>query len=254
MDNIKNPFSDVEIDRRGLIKGAGAATLSLAFGGLLTSSSKAGTAADVDILGVAKIAEALATTMYTGIINESPFFAALDPDDQDYFRAARDEEKFHYDLIKSATGNVDAGTTYFFPAAMFTSTKTTLNTLIKLEDIFIAAYQLGVYFFSSNELKLLSAQILGVESAHRTLGRLIAAELGRTEVAGASGLELSSPPNNNVYERLHGINTLDRAVNQVLGYINPTEAARKGYTTVRTFDPSYVPAFPGLRGNPPETV
>jgi hypothetical protein len=140
METYFSSFSDIQIDRRGLIKGAGAATLSAAFGSLLPNVASAAGPSDADLLGVAKIAEALATTMYTGIINESPFFPRLNINIQEYFTAARDEEKYHYDLIKSATGNVDAGTTFYFPAAMFTSVKTTFNTLVRLEDLFIAAY------------------------------------------------------------------------------------------------------------------
>ncbi|MDX2066482.1 MAG: ferritin-like domain-containing protein [Fimbriimonadaceae bacterium] len=251
MENLIQPFSDITIDRRGLIKGAGAASLSLMLGGLLTSKAAANGPTDADILGAAKIAEALATTMYTGIINESPWFATLDPDDQDYFRAARDHEKYHYDLLKSVTGNTDAGLSYYFPNNMFTNVRRTFSILVTLEDIFIAAYLLGVRAFSSNDLKVISAQIMGIESDHRTLGRLVAAELGETTIVGFGGTEPLNVPNNNIYERTYAINSLDRAVRQLLRFIDPNAAAAAGYTKVRTFDPSYQPNFPNLYGNPP---
>ena len=50
------------------------------------------TAGDVAILGAAAIAEALAVTTYSNIIDTAPFFKNLESDDQGYLRSARDEE------------------------------------------------------------------------------------------------------------------------------------------------------------------
>src|SRR6476620_1115563 len=47
---------------------------------------------DREILIAAQIAEALAVTTYTNIINTAPFFSRLASDDQGYLRAAREEE------------------------------------------------------------------------------------------------------------------------------------------------------------------
>ena len=51
---------------------------------------------DRDILVAAEIAEALAVTTYTNIINIAPFFKQIPSDDQDYLIAARQEEMSHY--------------------------------------------------------------------------------------------------------------------------------------------------------------
>src|SRR3984885_4737866 len=62
------------------------------------------TKGDVAIVGAAQIAEALAVTTYTNIINQSPFFKRLPSDDQQYLVAARQEEMSHYALEMSVTG------------------------------------------------------------------------------------------------------------------------------------------------------
>jgi hypothetical protein len=201
---------------------------------------------DATILGAAKIAEALATTMYTGIINDAPFFSTLSGESQDYIVAARDEEKFHYDLLKGATGGTDAQLDYFFPTGMFTNVQTTINTLVTLEDAFIAAYLIGVKDFSNSNLRVLAAQIMGIESDHRTLARLIGDELGLSEITGLSGSpESVDPPNNNVYERTYGLT----AIGQVVTALTPFLAL--GTNTVRkTFVPTLAPSNAGLFPNP----
>ena len=50
------------------------------------------TRGDVNILIAAEIAEALAVTTYTNIIDMAPFFPLLPSDDQGYLQAARQEE------------------------------------------------------------------------------------------------------------------------------------------------------------------
>lgn len=249
---------NVETDRRSLLRGAGLAGATLMLGGLLAgcggsddSNGSSANANDQQILGAAKIAEAIATTFYTGIIG-STIFAGLDGDDQDYFRAARDEEKFHYDLLKAATDNADAPLTYYFPTNSLTNLQTMLNVLVTLEDAFIAAYLVGVKDLSTSNLRVLAAQIMGVESDHRTLARVVAQAEGLTSVTGLSGApENVNPPNNNVYERTYGVNSISVAVNALTPFFDATAAAAAGHTVTLTFDPAYVPTFPGLLGNPP---
>ena len=50
---------------------------------------------DTAILVAAEIAEALAVTTYTNIIDSAPFFSRLPADDQGYLVAARQEEMSH---------------------------------------------------------------------------------------------------------------------------------------------------------------
>jgi hypothetical protein len=248
------------IGRRSLLVGIGALGAASLASGLVAGCGGSGSdvgsppsTLDGEILGAAKVAEALATTMYTGIIELSPFFAALPRDDQDYFRAARDEEKYHYDLLKGATGGSDAPLVYFFPTGMFADTATTLTVLVTLEEAFIAAYLLGVRELSAPGLRVLAAQIMGVESDHRTLARLIASEEGLTELTTFGGQpESTAPPNNNVYERTYGVRQIAQVVSALRPFIDRSAAGTAGHTVERTFDPSYVPNFPGLLGNPPD--
>ena len=244
------------INRRSLLKTTGAMGITMVGASLLagcggsTDRSSSGST-DASILGAAKVAEALATTMYTAIINDAPFFQTLSADDQAYFTAARDEEKDHYDLLKSVTGNTDAGLTYYFPANMFTDLQTTINVLVTLEDAFIAAYLLGVKTFSTPALRVIAAQIMGIESDHRTLARIAGKDLGLTSTTGLSGVaETISPPNNNAYERTYGLDTLAKILAALGPFVDATQAQTAGYTVQKTFNPAYVPTTT-LQGNPP---
>src|ERR1700685_499848 len=59
------------------------------------------TKGDREILVAAEIAEALAVTTYSNIINTSPFFTRLPNDDQGYLAGALQEEMSHYSLEQS---------------------------------------------------------------------------------------------------------------------------------------------------------
>jgi hypothetical protein len=160
------------VTRGSLMRSAGATGAGLALGGLLraTPARASGvTKGDIDILVAAEIAEALAVTTYTNIIDHAPFFRHLAADDQGYLRAARQEEMSHYALEKSVTGTPSPFTTFYYPRHMFTSARVTLNTLVTLEDAFIAAYLVGVRNFSNADLRVTAARIMGIESDHRTL-------------------------------------------------------------------------------------
>src|SRR5579864_3866304 len=163
---------------------------------------------DRDILIAAEIAEALAVTTYSNIINIAPFFTRLASDDQGYLMAARQEEMSHYLLEQSASGQPSPFTSFFYPHNMFVDAQTTLNVLVTLEDAFIAAYLIGVRRFSSPDLRVTSARIMGIESDHRTLARVVgpgvaASDGGPIEnITGFAGVpESVDPPNNNGYER-----------------------------------------------------
>ena len=167
-----SPWSGVST-RKGFLKGvavagAGATALgtlapaaALASGGL--------TYTDLSILKAAQIAEALAVTTYTNIINTAPFFKNIPDDDQGYLKAAVQEEMSHYLLEESLTKRSTPFTTFYYPPGMFTEAQTTLNILVTLEDAFIAAYLVGVRHFSNANLRVTAARIMGIESDHRTL-------------------------------------------------------------------------------------
>jgi hypothetical protein len=249
--------------RRGFLRqtitaGAVAAGVALAGANPLASNrerdddddgSKAPTPGDIKILVAAEIAEALAVTTYTNIIDVAPFFGRLADDDQGYLKAARQEEMSHYLLERSVSGKDSPFTTFFFPFAMFESAQVTLNTLVTLEDAFIAAYLVGVRRFSTADLRVTAARIMGIESDHRTLARVVGPGVAATDggpvesITGAQGQSESvDPPNNNTYERTLGWTRIEQAINALLPFADSASAQRAGFDTSRAF--TFVPFTP----------
>lgn len=249
-------------DRRGFIlKGAGAGAAVVGGAGSLeallpsfaAARSHGGgvTKGDLAILGAAQIAEALAVTMYTGIIDDAPFFTRLEADDQEYFKAARIEEMAHYLLESSVTRKPAGATTFYFPARMFSDAQTTLNVLVTLEEAFIAAYLVGVRRFSSPDLRVTAARIMGIESDHRILARVVAPSVAAQDggpieqVTGIQGrAESVDPPNNNTYERTLRWTKISKAVDALTPFIDKRAAGRAGFDTSRPF--RFVPFTPKL--------
>ena len=161
--------------KRASVRAAVAVIGSSAFGGLLKAASatsvhsetskKTGfSEGDREILIAAEIAEALAVTTYTNIINTAPLLGNLASDDQGYLMAARNEEMSHYLLEQSATGQASPFSTFYYPPNMFADAQTTLNVLVTLEDAFIAAYLVGVRRFSTPDLRVTAARITGIRA------------------------------------------------------------------------------------------
>lgn len=183
------------LSRRRLITSAGMGAAALAGLTLIRPAEARGNSHDATIVAAAATAEALATTMYYNIVNSALFTGGLNGNvnDQAYLVAGYEEELNHYNLLSSVVPALT--TTFYFPKGMFDTAdggaqniQTTLNTLVTLEDAFIAAYLIGVRDLSPG-FKVLAAQIMGVEAEHRTLGRVIAADLGLTTVSGLAGAE-----------------------------------------------------------------
>jgi hypothetical protein len=209
------------------------------------------------ILVAAEIAEALAVTTYSNIINTSPFFARIPSDDQGYLKGALQEEMSHYLLEQSVTGQDTPFTSFFYPVNMFADTQTTLNTLVTLEDAFIAAYLVGVRDFSTLELRVSAARIMGIESDHRTLARVIGPDVAPqdggpiTMISGLQGIpESVAPPNNNGYERTQCWNRIDQAVSALLPFVDVNAAAAAGFDTSKSypFQP-FTPTLPNPLGD-----
>ena len=212
---------------------------------------------DRDILIAAEIAEALAVTTYSNIIDASPFFTRLPDDDQGYLVAARQEEMSHYLLEKSVTGTPSPYTTFFYPQNMFVDAQTTLNVLVTLEDAFIAAYLVGVRNFSTRDLRVTSARIMGIESDHRTLARVLAGDVAAQDggpiemITGAQGVaEDADPPNNNGYERTLCWTKIEQAVTALTPFVSQAAAQAAGFDTSKsfTFDP-FTPSLPNPLGD-----
>jgi hypothetical protein len=206
---------------------------------------------DLEILIAAQIAEALAVTTYTNIINTAPFFTRLASDDQGYLKAARQEEMSHYLLEKSLTKQDSPFTKFFYPLNMFSNAQVTLNTLVTLEDAFIAAYLVGVRRFHHDDLKVTAARIMGIESDHRTLARVVAPGVAVQDggpiehVTGIQGVsEDVDPPNNNGYERTLLWTEIQQAVNALLPFADQGAASKAGFDTTRSFP--FVPFIPVL--------
>jgi hypothetical protein len=267
MSSIHSALEPIRnISRRNLLRNAsiaGATSLAL---GALTPAALADSMrddhepvkkGDVDILIAAEIAEALAVTTYSNIIDIAPFFQGLADDDQGYLIAARQEEMSHYLLEQFVTGQPSPFTAFFYPKNMFTDAQTTLNTLVTLEDAFIAAYLVGVRNFSSTNLRVTAARIMGIESDHRTLARVLAPNVpaaygGPIETTtGAQGVaESVDPPNNNGYERTLCWTSIDQAVAALLPFADFSAAQSAGFDTSQSFNfNSFTPTLPNPLGD-----
>ena len=212
---------------------------------------------DTDILIAAEIAEALAVTTYTHIIETAPFFGRIPPDDQGYLRGARQEEMSHYLLKQSVTGQPSPYTSFFYPKGMFEDAQTTLNVLVTLEDAFIAAYLVGVRNFSSRDLRVTAARIMGIESDHRTLARVLGPDVAAQDggpiqkITGAQGVaESVAPPNNNGYERTLCWTEIDQAVAALTPFVDIAAANAAGFDMGKSFgfDP-FTPKLPNALGD-----
>jgi ferritin-like protein len=206
---------------------------------------------DIDILVAAEIAEALAVTTYSNIINTAPFFSRIPNDDQGYLLGALQEEMSHYAFEQSVTGKPSPFTSFFYPKDMFASAQTTLNTLVTLEDAFIAAYLVGVRNFSSTRLRVTAARIMGIESDHRTLARAIGPDVAAQDggpiatITGAQGVaESVAPPNNNGYERTLCWTKIEQAVEALTPFVDITAAKAAGFDVSKSF--AFEPFTPKL--------
>jgi hypothetical protein len=215
------------------------------------------TSGDIAILGAAQIAEALAVTTYTNIINAAPFFSRLAADDQGYLKAAREEEMSHYLLEAGVTRKPSPFTRFYYPAKMFADAQTTLSVLVTLEDAFIAAYLVGVRDFSTPDLRVTAARIMGIESDHRTLARVVAPGVAAQDggpietVTGIQGkAESVDPPNNNGYERTLQWTKISKAVAALTPFADKTAAGNAGFDTTKPykFEP-FTPTLPEPLGD-----
>jgi hypothetical protein len=206
---------------------------------------------DTAILVAAEIAEALAVTTYTNIIDSAPFFSRLPADDQGYLVAARQEEMSHYLLEQSVTDTPSPFKSFFYPKGTFENAQTTLNVLVTLEDAFIAAYLVGVRHFSTSDLRVTAARIMGIESDHRTLARVLAGDVAAQDggpiekITGAQGVaESADPPNNNGYERTLCWSHIEQAVAALTPFADMNAAKAAGFDVTKSY--GFVPFSPKL--------
>jgi hypothetical protein len=244
--------------RNAAVAGAGAAGVGmLSPAAALAKSKKAGlTRTDLSILKAAQIAEALAVTTYTNIINTAPFFKKLEEDDQGYLKAAVQEEMSHYLLEQSLTKKPTPFTMFYYPPKMFGDAQTTLNTLVTLEDAFIAAYLVGVRQFSTPDLRVTAARIMGIESDHRTLARVVGPGVASGDggpIEAITGIQKTAesvdPPNNNGYERTLGLKNISQAVQALLPFAEKAAAEKAGFDATKAFKfEPFTPTLPNPLG------
>jgi Ferritin-like domain len=255
---------DPPTTRKGFLKGAAVAGLGAASFGAVAPAALARAAhkhggltrTDISILGAAQVAEALAVTTYMNIINTAPFFKNLASDDQGYLKAALQEEMSHYLLEQGLTKKPAAFTTFYYPAKMFTDAQTTLNILVTLEDAFIAAYLIGVRDFSNSALRVTAARIMGIESDHRTLARVVGPGVAGQDggpVEQITGIQKSAesvdPPNNNGYERTLKLKNIGGAVEALKPFISKTAAQGAGFDPTKPYKfAPFTPTLPGQLG------
>ncbi len=273
---ILHPQEDTQsgLSRRSFLKTAtyaGATTLA-ALGGLSTAASAAQLQedtesmkyehdhlkkSDADILIAAQIAEALAVTTYSNIINTAPFFQTIPDDDQGYLIGARQEEMSHYLLEQSVTDQSTPFTQFFYPPKMFSDAQITLNILVTLEDAFIAAYLVGVRNFSTRNLRVTAARIMGIESDHRTLARVVGGDVTPqfggplATITGIQGVaESIAPPNNNGYERTLCWTSINQALAALTPFVDFNAAKAAGFDTSQSFafEP-FTPTLPNPLGD-----
>ena len=239
MTESKDPMSRRRfLEKAGIGSAAllgGAATLLSA----LPSAEASNQSITTSIIQAAATAEALATTMYYQIINSSIYQDGLNgnANDQAYLVAGYEEELLHYQLLNNMAPAYTL--TFYFPTGMFGGPETyatTVNTLVTLEDAFIAAYLIAVRDLPSSDYRMLAARIMGVEAEHRVLGRVIAADLNLHSTTGLSGKPegVDGPSgfaaNNLAYERTFNppLSTITDVVNALGPFISP---GTKGFST-----------------------
>ena len=205
-----------------------------------------------EIFTAALIAEDLATTFYynglVGPVIQDPNLAGPGGTathvtssgnfgNVDYLRAALSEEIVHANLFRALLGisgaSNDPVQTFYFKDGTFDTLGSFIATLEALENAFIGAYLNAVAEFgrmagvatnnsnfTPNELAYfgeVSAAILGVESEHRTLGRVIAN---------------LNPANNRNYELVAGVFSVYNGPHSAVVALTPflTSSNGQGYS------------------------
>lgn len=148
-----------------------------------------------DIINTAATAEALAVTALGGALDSATKGnLALNPEQIQFVKAARAEEQAHYQVLTGA-GAKPLTLTFTLPdPKIVTDVPTFLQTVIGLEEAFIAAYLAGAQEFAilgQRDLVQLALQIGGVEAEHRAHARFYAV------VANV----ISGVPNNLAFEK-----------------------------------------------------
>jgi hypothetical protein len=155
------------------------------------------------------------------------------PGNVNYLQAALYQEIQHANLLRSLLGisspSSDPYQTFYFPAGVFETLTPFINLLEALENAFIGAYSIAAFEFAQlaaftaveqitykkmgmytpDDLEYfaeVAATILGVESEHRVLGRVISS---------------ANPANNLNYESTDGLTSVYNGANSAVAALTP---------------------------------
>jgi hypothetical protein len=247
-------------DRRGFLRRtaatgvgalAGLAGLESLAPSLAAAKSPVISKGDLAFFGAAQLVEALAVTTYSQIIDVAPFYHRLPGGGPAYLRAARQEDMSHYVLEQRLTGKPAPASIFYYPPGMFADAHTTLGVLIGLKEALIAAYLLGIGKFTMPDLCVTAARIMGVESDHRTLTRVLARDVARQdggpirELKGIQGKpENVGPANNNGYERTLRWTKIGDVTAALTPFTEETAAVSAGFDTTKSY--GFTPFSPTL--------
>ena len=105
--------------------------------------------------------------------------------------------------------------------------------------------------FSTTDLRVTAARIMGIESDHRTLARVLAGDVAPRDggpietITGAQGVaESADPPNNNGYERTLCWTKIEQALEALMPFVDMTAAKAAGFNTAKSY--SFEPFNPTL--------
>ncbi len=183
-----------------------------------------------------------------------------------YLQAALTQELDHAALFRSLLGIKDASAdpvqTFYFPAGAFDSLSAFTGLLDALENAFIGAYLNAIQEFATKSAKMrsgdsrwrasvddgysaeeldyfakVSATIMGVESEHRVLGRVISN---------------SNPANNRAYETTDGLNAVYNGPHSAVAALTPflTSSTGPGFSFATALANQGTVSLP-IAGGPP---
>jgi hypothetical protein len=173
--------------------------------------------------------------------------SAGNPGNVNYLQAALTQEIDHANLFRSLLGisaaSADPVQTFYFPTGTFDTLSAFCGMLNALEDAFIGAYLNAIQEFASKSAEVrvgfwrygrssgedgytaeqldyfakVAATIMGVESEHRVLGRVISN---------------TNPANNLAYESTDGLNAVYNGPNSAVAALTPflTSSTGPGYS------------------------
>jgi rubrerythrin len=171
---------DFDSTRGQFLRNTGKGAVGLAVGGTLLAMTEGvafgQTSADVEIAKVAATAELLAIDVYTrALAAKSAGKVIFAGATRKYLLNARKNEVVHYNTLKGVLkGDTPSGLTFKYAAGTFSSASKIVDLGVTLETAFVRAYITAAKALSTEDLRLVAAQIGASEASH--LGFLLNAQ------------------------------------------------------------------------------